>query len=217
MENSSANGSEKNWDHKKVLGAEFYQQKTLDVARALLGNVLVVGKTAVRIVEVEAYCGSGGVFDPASHSSRGMTPRSAPMFEAGGIAYVYFIYGMYQMLNFVTDQEGVAGAVLIRAGEPIEGHALMKKRRNGLAQKHWTSGPGKLAQALGIKPHHNRASLLGPEIQVFQGERPDAIFVSPRVGISEGIELPWRFFIPSNYVSNVKENQLAKPLRLGGR
>jgi DNA-3-methyladenine glycosylase len=189
MEKQSTNS----FARSSVLRKEFYERHTVEVARDLLGKVITLSpsrgrKVSARIVEVEAYRGED---DPAAHSSRGWTPRCAPMFESPGIAYVYFIYGMYEMLNFVTEPEGRAGAVLIRAVEPLA----------GLPADVRTNGPGRLTRALGITREHNRASLVGPEIRVTDDgfkAAPRQIAVSQRIGISKGAELPWRFFIKGN-------------------
>lgn len=208
----------------ELLTRDFYARDTLLVARELLGKIVVTvsrpvnsiesldgpngGITAGRIVETEGYHGS----DPASHSARGMTKRCAPMFSDPGIAYVYFIYGMYEMLNFVTEPKGYAGAVLIRALEPVAGHALMARRRKGVSPKDWTNGPGRLTRALGIKMSHNIEPLTGPRIFVVDdGCRPEKIYSSKRVGIKEGSELRWRYFIHGNsYVSRVHQNKTAR-------
>ena len=198
---------------KSALPPEFYARHTLEVARDLLGKIVIVdsrGLTAARIVEVEAYRAD----DLASHSARGKTPRSAPLFEQPGRAYVYFIYGMHEMLNFVTEPDGDAGAVLIRAVEPIYGEDLMARRRKGVREADWTNGPGRLCRALGIRMSHNRASLQGPKIWVVDdGWRgPSAsMSVSPRVGISQAKEEPWRFFLTGHpQVSRAPQNRAAK-------
>ena len=192
----------------KVLGKSFYARGTDRVAKELLGKILVVGKTSGRIVETEAYHGD----DPAAHFARGKTPRSAIMFGEPGVAYVYFIYGMYEMLNFVTEKKGCPGAVLIRALEPVSGEITMKKRRNQLPQSQWTSGPGRLCRALGIRMKDNGRSLQGPRITVVDdGFHPQKICRTSRVGISKGLEHDWRFFIAENpYVSKSPLNQGAK-------
>jgi len=209
-------------DASGLLKKSFYQRPTLDVARDLLGKyILLIAKhgsqkkkvnfTLSRIVETEGYCGT----DPASHSSKGLTPRCAPMFGDPGKAYVYLIYGMYKMLNFVTEKKGHPGAVLIRAVEPILGEEAMARRRNGVQKKvNWTSGPGKLTQALGVEMNHNQASLLGPLFYVLDfGDQPKEVYVSPRVGIKEAKSFYWRFFVNNNsFVSRVDENKLAKNL-----
>ncbi|MGE0614863.1 MAG: DNA-3-methyladenine glycosylase [Bacteriovoracia bacterium] len=222
MENALANSYPKNskarldGGRRKLLPRRFFARDTHEVARDLLGKVLVVRQargpyeqiTAGRIVETEAYMGD----DPASHSATGKTARTSPMFEAAGIAYVYFIYGMYEMLNFVTEAEHVPGAVLIRAVEPLEGFALMRRRR-GPSRRDWTNGPGRLCRAMGIRMKHNRASLRGPELFVYDdGFRSAAIHVSPRVGITKAIEQEWRYFIAGNpYVSRSRQNRAARP------
>ncbi len=217
---------------RKLLSEKFFHRTSLEVAPALLGKILVTSvrgqKTAGRIVEVEAYRGvlSEGGVDPAAHSARGCTPRSAPMFEDPGRAYVYFIYGMYPLLNFVTEPAGCPSAVLIRAVEPLEGIELMCKRRSftlrrvrdipqkvnplaGMLVAKLASGPGRLAQAMGITMSWNRASLRGPKITVWDdGFRPCEILATPRVGIQKGRELPWRFIVRgSNAVTPVPENK----------
>ncbi len=123
----------------------------LTVAPALLGWEIITHaggvRTAGRIVEVEAYHGAG---DPASHAYRGLTPRTGPMFEAGGTIYVYFSYGVHNCLNIVTGPAGEAQAVLIRALEPTTGAEVMAARRGLTDPRLLTSGPGRLTQALGI-------------------------------------------------------------------
>jgi DNA-3-methyladenine glycosylase len=212
MESWSISSSASDSDRHRVLSRKFYARDTLLVARELLGKVLVTGSgrnlVSGRIVETEAYHG----IDPASHSARGETPRSKIMFGEPGVAYVYFIYGVYEMLNFVTEKKGYPGAVLIRALEPLSGEKLMQSRRRGLARSQWTSGPGRLCQALGIRLDHNGASLQGPEIRVVDdGYRAHRILMSPRVGITRAIENEWRFFIEGNpYVSKSPLNARAR-------
>jgi DNA-3-methyladenine glycosylase len=200
------------------LGEHFFGRDTLTVARELLGKILVVrpkgrdsGMTVARIVETEAYLQD----DPASHSCRGKTPRSEIMFGPPGRVYVYFIYGMYQMLNFVTESDGIAGAVLIRAVEPIFGEELMRKRRRGA--KELTSGPGKLCQAMGIKGSHNGEDLAGGIFSVWDDiHAPNPLVrVSPRVGISKAETKLWRYYIADNrFVSKTPLNAGSKAFRL---
>jgi DNA-3-methyladenine glycosylase len=190
-------------DASSILPVSFYERNTLSVAQDLLGKVLITkdrdGLTAGRIVETEAYRGD----DPASHSCRGKTPRCSVMFGPPGVAYVYFIYGMYEMLNFVTEPIGSPGAVLIRALEPLQGESIMQKRRGRTRLQELTQGPGRLCQAMGIRMDHKGSSLNGPELLVCDdGHRPDKISQSGRIGIRLAQEKPWRFFIPGNkYVS----------------
>jgi len=195
MENSSIKSFAKDW---KLLPPEFYSRGTVRVASELLGKLLIVadskkGKASGgRIVETEAYHGD----DPASHSARGRTPRSEVMFGPAGCAYVYFIYGMYEMLNFVTEKEGYPGAVLIRAIEPLIGLDEIRRRRKGVPRANWTNGPGRLCRALGIRLMHNRMSLQGPVIGVFDdGFRPGKVLSTSRIGISRGLDRPWRMVI----------------------
>jgi DNA-3-methyladenine glycosylase len=182
------------------LEPDFYADHTLKVARKLLGKVFysrVRGEVVSgRIVETEAYRAD----DPASHSCRGETPRSKIMFGDPGVAYIYFIYGMYEMLNFVTEPRGDAGAVLIRAIEPITGEELMKKRRKtARTRQALTSGPGKLCRAFGIEMSHNGASLQGPELWVEDdGFKAGKIAVSPRIGITQAKDKLWRFHLDGN-------------------
>jgi DNA-3-methyladenine glycosylase len=198
----------------RPLARAFYARHTVEVARDLLGKTLWVGESAIRIVETEAYRAD----DPASHSCRGETPRSAIMFRQPGVAYVYFIYGMYEMLNFVTEPSGTAGAVLIRAAEPIVGETRMLARRFGpqaatpRQRADLTRGPGKLCRALGIRLSDTGESLRGPRLIVRDdGYRPGAIAVSPRVGITVAKEVPWRFFIADHpFVSRAPQNALAR-------
>lgn len=225
MENWSTNWSEPGWAGTKhsptLLEPAFYDRNTLDVARELLGKVLVVlhGKrvSAGRIVEVEGYHANGNTYDPASHASRGRTPRCSVMFESPGRAYVYFIYGMYEMLNFVTEPQGIPGAVLIRALEPVGELSRIAKRRkmtphdlsNPKKILQLANGPGRLCVAMGIHKKHNRTPLQGPHLFVYDdGFKPQKISSSPRVGIREGKNLDWRFFVTGHpCVSPVKENK----------
>lgn len=218
MGSSSISSSKSDWADKSALRPEFYERDTRQVARDLLGKVLVVRsrgqETSMRIVETEAYGGD----DPASHSSRGLTPRTRVMFGRPGRAYVYFIYGMYEMLNFVTEAEGVAGAVLIRAGEPLSGLEVMSRRRelrSSAKYVEFTNGPGRLCRAMGIRMTHNGKSLEGPELQVFDdggSVLASSILCSPRVGIRAATDRYWRYFVKgSPFVSKAPQNALARP------
>ena len=184
-------------------GREFFARGTVQVARSLLGSVLIHrcedGVTAGRIVETEAYLRD----DPACHASRGMTPRNAPMFGPPGRAYVYFIYGMYHCFNVVTAPKGVGEAVLIRALEPLVGLPLMARRRGTGDERAFCSGPGKLVLAMGIGREHNGISLLRGPLRIlphdsYPWEGPRRIKASPRVGISLAADLPLRFHLAGN-------------------
>ncbi len=166
---------------------------TLAVARDLLGCHLVhespEGRTAGRIVEVEAYLGPR---DPASHAFR-RTARSEVMWGPPGTAYVYFSYGSHVCVNVVTEREGRAGAVLLRALEPVEGIDLMRDRRGVHDERLLASGPGRLTQAMGITLGHNRSDLIVGPLYLAHGRRPAAVVRTPRVGISAAVDRPWRF------------------------
>jgi len=148
---------------------------------------------AGRIVEVEAYFGEG---DPASHACRGMTPRNAIMFGRAGMAYVYLNYGVHCLLNVVTGLEGRAGAVLIRALEPVSGIEAMMKNRPVKRAVDLTSGPGKLTKALGVDLADNGVDMTarGSLLYVANGaQETRSIILSPRIGISKGEEMLMRF------------------------
>ena len=185
----------------------FYLRPTVEVARDLLGALLVRtlpgGETLSGLIaETEAYVTD----DPASHAYRGRTPRNGVMWGPAGHAYVYRSYGIHEMLNFVTEREGVAEAVLIRAIEPVAGIETMRKARGGIMSRfELTNGPGKLAQALEItRINFNGIDITSPHsaLAVYErGTAPD-IEVTTRVGITKGVELPYRFLISgSAYVS----------------
>jgi DNA-3-methyladenine glycosylase len=156
------------------------------------------GIIKLKIVETEAYHQD----DPASHSYRGLTQRTWPMFEAGGRLYVYFTYGMHYCINIVVGKKGEGEAVLLRAAEPVEGIAIMRQNRKLTDIKQLASGPGKLAQALGITDTSlsgeilNKSSIwLEPRGRPLE---PGQIVSAPRVGIRQAAELPWRFYIRGN-------------------
>ena len=174
----------------------FYARDTREVARDLLGAVLlhrVDGqRVSGRIVEVEAYRTTD---DQAAHAHAGHTPRNAPMWEAPGHAYVYLTYGIHWLLNVVCEPEGVPAAVLIRALEPLEGQDVIAARRAGRPFLAWTSGPGKLTQALGITGAHNRLDLTAPQsaLWIEAGDPvPDAqVCTGPRIGLGKHVREPW--------------------------
>lgn len=182
------------------LSRRFYRRPTVQLARDLLGKTLFArsaeGLTAGRIVETEAYLGHG---DPACHAARGKTARNAVMFDRPGLAYVYFIYGMYNCFNVTSEPAGTAGAVLIRALEPVEGVALMQRRRGRQRATELASGPGKLCIALDIGLEDKGTDLLGDRLWIeARGRRTEPVAVSSRIGISSGVELPWRFTLAGN-------------------
>ncbi len=195
----------------KFLDSNFFKRATLAVAKDLIGKEIVRNltyqnkkiKIRSRIVETEAYLGEG---DPASHSSRGMTKRNEVMFGPPGMIYVYFIYGNYEMLNFVTEKNKKAGAVLIRAVEPIEGEEWMvrfrKVGKRKLKPHELTSGPAKLTMAMQIDRTLNGKPIGLPHLAVVDSSFVSEIVQTTRIGISEGKNLPYRFYEKSNpYVS----------------
>jgi DNA-3-methyladenine glycosylase len=189
---------------KSKLGREFYLQPTLVVAKSLIGKDFIVsrgGRTfSGRIVETEAYIGEN---DPACHARYGRTKRNAIMYGVGGFTYVYFVYGMHNMLNFVTEKTDSPAAVLIRALEPTDGIEIMKSRRNHDNIGELTNGPGKLCQALGITVKDTGIDLTGEIAYVIDsGYRPRKIARTSRIGIRNGREELWRFFeVTSEFVS----------------
>jgi len=149
-----------------------------------------------RIVEVEAYRGSD---DPASHSYRGATKRSSIMFGEAGHVYVFFSYGSHWCLNFTTEKETQPGAVLVRALEPVEGIAQMKRNRGVTELAKLTNGPGKLTKALAIDGKFNGEDVVtSKRLYVLGREEPVRVGASARIGISRGREHQWRFFVQGN-------------------
>lgn len=180
----------------KRLERSFFNRPTLHVARELLGTRLVRmesgERTAGIINETEAYIGEE---DQGCHAKAGLTRRTRVMYGPAGRTYVYFTYGNYWMLNFVTEDEGFPAAVLIRGIVPREGIERIAVRRAGRPQKQWTDGPGKLCIALAIGGEQNDADLCVPEAEIFVefGESiPDSsVTISPRVGLN-GVPEPWK-------------------------
>lgn len=181
-----------------ILPRAFYDRPTGEVARDLLGKILVHGPTAGIIVETEAYLGAD---DLAAHSARGVTDRTRVIFGPPGHAYVYFIYGMYECLNLICEPDGVPGCVLIRALEPLAGVELMRERRPAARKSEdLASGPGKLTLAMGITRAQNGADVTRGALVVRRpaDPRPFDVAVSPRIGITKCAELPLRFHIRGN-------------------
>ncbi len=184
----------------RPLEREFYTRPTLTVAEELLGKCLVRrvdGATLVgRIVEVEAYMGED---DPACHARFGRTERNSVMYGQGGFSYIYFIYGMYNMFNIVTEREGFPAAVLVRAVEPLEGTDTMQRLRGTTEVGNLSNGPGKLCRAFGLDTSHSGVDLTGKAIYVSGCESADHnVGVSSRIGIKQGTERKWRFYIEGN-------------------
>ena len=179
----------------------FYDRPTLDVARDLLGKVLVHERRGVRtsgaIVEVEAYIGES---DPACHAAPGPTRRNAPMYREPGHAYVYLNYGIHWMMNIVTEPEGSPAAVLIRALAPIDGLDVMRRRRGAATgDQDLCRGPGNLTKAMRITLAENDADLLGPRLYVEdRGVQIGSIEWGPRIGINVGTDHPWRAWVSAH-------------------
>lgn len=185
-----------------ILDRDFYERPTLDVARDLIGKVLIhetgAGRASGVIVETEAYIGED---DPACHAAPGPTPRNAPLYGPPGIAYVYLNYGIHYLVNAVTESEGWPAAVLIRALVPHEGVALMRRRRARGSRKKASEfteaelcrGPGNLTKALGIDLRQNLKDLTGSRLRIEDlrlGIGP--VEWTPRIGIRVGADKPWR-------------------------
>jgi DNA-3-methyladenine glycosylase len=186
-----------------ILPVDFYRRPTLDVARDLIGKVVVYkarsGTTAGAIVEVEAYIGED---DPACHAAAGLTERNAPLYGPPGRAYVYLNYGLHDMMNAVTEEEGHPAAVLIRALEPLDGLPLMRRRRSkapwrkgkpGVSDHELCRGPGNLCRAMGITLADNKRPLTrGPLTIQDRAIETGEIVWSQRIGIRVGTEHHWR-------------------------
>src|SRR3954468_4980501 len=186
----------------RALPRDFYERPTLEVARELIGKVLVhdtrAGIASGTIVEAEAYIGES---DPACHAAPGPTARNAPLYGPPGIAYVYLNYGIHYLVNAVTESEGWPAAVLIRALEPLEGEPLMRRRRargTGRAARAFTAaelcrGPGNLTRALGITLRQNLSDLTGSALRIEDRRLPAReVQWTPRIGLTVGAESEWR-------------------------
>jgi DNA-3-methyladenine glycosylase len=167
----------------------FFSRSVHHVAPDLIGATLLIGGVGGRIVEVEAYHHT----DPAAHSFNGQTPRNAVMFGPPGYAYVYRSYGIHWCLNFVCEPEGSASAVLIRAIEPLEGLAAMRRRRGLTDTRLLCSGPGRLAEAMGVTIAHNGLALDKLPFELYAREDEPDITVGIRIGITKAADLPWRY------------------------
>jgi DNA-3-methyladenine glycosylase len=190
----------------KKLSREFYNRPTLEVAIDLLGKILVREVNGLsmggRLVEVEAYIGED---DPGCHACRGMTPRNEIMYGEPGYLYVYFTYGNHYMLNIVTERKGFPAAVLLRGMEPMYGVDIMMKNRGVEQITDIASGPGKMAKALGITTAQKGEDLTGKHIYLLDDKMEiSEIWQSPRIGLTDGRDKLWRFFLPDNpYVSKM--------------
>jgi len=180
------------------LSADFYDRPVLEVARDLIGCVVMHAGASGLIVETEAYHDS----EPACHAFVGLTARTRTLFGPPGRAYVYRSYGIHALLNAVCEPEGVGAAVLIRALEPLQGIELMRARRGLDRPEQLCSGPGKLTQALGIELGENGTPLTGAGPVAIHPRPPVwdnvELVASRRIGITKAVELPWRFCARGN-------------------
>ena len=200
-----------------LIARDFFDRPADEVAPALLGCVLehetAEGLVAVELTEVEAYAGET---DPASHAYRGMTGRNAVMFGPPGHAYVYFTYGMHFCVNVVCMPDGIARAVLLRAGRVVAGEALARRRRESrraetdppavIPVRDLARGPARLCQALAIDRAQNGADLCAPASQLrlrpagttFRAGGAPEIETGPRVGVSTAVDIAWRFWLAND-------------------
>jgi len=187
----------------RVIPRRFYDRPVLDVARDLLGCVLVHDSgdvaVAIRLTEVEAYAGG---HDPASHAFRGPTARNEVMFGPGGHAYVYFTYGMHFCVNLVCGPDGAASAVLLRAGEVVAGIDVARARRGDAPDRDLARGPARLTKTLAIDRRLNGADVTasGSPLRVHVGRPVEDVDVrrGPRVGVNAAKDLPWRMWVDAD-------------------
>ena len=165
------------------------------VAPDLLGCLLVAGGVTVRLTETEAYAGESA--DPASHAHRGRTPRTAVMFGPAGVLYVYFTYGMHWCANVVTGPDGEASAVLLRAGEVVDGRDTARARRPGSSDRDLCRGPARLARALALDGSVLGVDLLSSTspVRLLPAEHAGEVLSGPRTGVAQGAATPWRFWL----------------------
>ena len=178
----------------------------LDVAPRLLGAVLRHGGVAVRITEVEAYDGPN---DPGSHAYRGQTDRNAVMFGPPGRLYVYFTYGMHHCCNVVCGPTETPSAVLVRAGEVVDGIDVARSRRGGVIDRDLARGPARLCQALDITRDQNGADVSSGPLTLVRGDPITDHRTGPRVGLRGAPDRPWRYWIPGE--PTVSAYRPAKP------
>jgi DNA-3-methyladenine glycosylase len=180
------------------LRRDFFDRSVHEVAPELIGATLLFDGVGGRIVEVEAYHHT----DPAAHSFNGETPRNAVMFGPPGFAYVYRSYGIHWCLNFVCETAGSASAILIRALEPLEGIAKMRRRRGMTDERLLCSGPGRLCEAMGVTIAHNGLALDRPPFRLIPRPEKPEIVAGVRIGITKAADLPWRYGLKgSRYLS----------------
>lgn len=195
----------------RLLTREELAVDPVDASRLLLGSHLEAGGVRVRVVEVEAYRGGD---DPASHCYRGKTPRNEVMFGPAGFLYVYFVYGMHFCANVVTLTDGVPGAVLLRAGEVVEGEDIAFSRRPASrSAAELGKGPARLCKVLGLDRSQNGVDLTSASspVRLYAGEPVSQVHAGPRVGVAVAMDVPWRFWIDSPAVSTYKRGGKRRP------
>lgn len=204
----------------RPLSRDFFREDVLDVAPALLGATLTHAGVTVRLTEVEAYAGEQ---DPGSHAFRGPTPRTLVMFGQAGHLYVYFTYGMHWCANVVTGPQGHASAVLLRAGEVVDGHEVAAARRHGIAERDWARGPARLASTLGLSGEQSGLDACAPGSAALFRAPPRHVDLArvrtgPRVGVAgaggDAAAYPWRFYLEGE--RSVSVYRPAKPRRRPG-
>ena len=188
-----------------ILNQKFYQQNSLDVAKNLLGKIVVreIGnhRLTAKVVETEAYAGFD---DKASHAHKGKTPRCSIMFGPAGFAYVYLTYGMHHLLNIVTEDVNYPAAVLIRAVEPISGLEIIQENRKNRSYHELTSGPAKFTKAFAIDKNFNGLNITqGRTLWIEDGEniKNQYIVATSRIGVNyaeECVDWPRRFYVKGN-------------------
>jgi DNA-3-methyladenine glycosylase len=193
----------------------FFARDVLTVAPALLGATVSHAGVSIRLTEVEAYAGER---DPGSHAFRGPTPRTSVMFGPAGHLYVYFTYGMHWCANIVCGEDGAASAILLRAGEVVDGEDVAASRREGVRRRDWARGPARLATTLGLDGAQTGVDACGPDSAVaFHAPRahvePSSVRSGPRVGVAgaggDAQAHPWRFWLANE--PSVSVYRPAKP------
>lgn len=192
----------------KTLPLQFYRRPATVVAQELLGRILLHREpsgelVSGRIVETEAYDET----DPAAHCYRGITPRNRPMFGPGGRVYVYRSYGIHWCLNVTCGPDAYGAAVLLRALEPLEGIATMRRRRSVHRDRDLARGPGRLTQAMGVDHTYNEHDLRSAPLWIAtpKNYKPPFFVATPRIGIRLATDWPWRFLVtPCSWVSGKK-------------
>ena len=180
-----------------TLPRTFFDRPSEEVAPDLLGRILIHDPVAIRITEVEAYAGEA---DPASHAYRGRSRRNAVMYGPPGHAYVYFTYGMHFCVNLVCLGEGTASAVLLRAGQVVDGiEAARGRARAGAPVRDLARGPARLTRALGLTREHDGLDVCAPAgpLRILEGTPADPALIrtGPRTGVSSAKDVPWRFYL----------------------